>query len=250
VTAPLAGRRFVVTRRPEQAGGLAALLRAAGAEVLEVPAIAIAPPEDASALDAALAGLDRFDWVVFTSANAVQAVAGRPARPAHWPRLASVGPATSRALEQALGRGPDLVPEADFRAEGLAAAFVRAGVAGRRVLLPVSDRARETLEAALRAAGAEVTRVVAYRTVAPADAVGALAAALAGGVDLVLFASPSAAENVALALGPGARLPACAVIGPVTEAAAHSAGFDVAVVAQPSTAEGLVASLVRHFAGA
>jgi len=250
VTGALAGRRFLVTRRPEQSGGLVARLREAGAEVLEVPAIAVAPPADSSGLDAAAAQLERFDWIAFTSANAVQALAQRRPAPAPWPRLASVGPATSRAIEQALGRGPDLVPESDFRAEGLAAAFAGRGVAGARVLLPLSDRARDTLETALRAAGADVVRVEAYRTLAPPGAAGSLAAAFRRGFDLALFASPSAVENVAALLEDKARGLACAVIGPVTEAAARSAGFDVRVVADPSTADGLVASLQRHFGGA
>lgn len=244
----LAGRRFLVTRRAEQSGGLVAQLREAGAVVLEAPAIATAPPEDASALDAELGRAGRFDWIVFTSANAVKAVVER--RPgASWPRLASVGPATSQAIEEALGRGPDLVPDADFRAEGLAAALVARGVAGARILLPLSDRARDTLETALRAAGARVVRVVAYRTVAPPGAAEALAAALSEGFEMALFASPSAVENVVALLGERARGLPSAVIGPVTERAARAAGLDVRVVAEPSTAAGLVAGLVRLYAG-
>ena len=243
----LRGRRFLVTRRKEQSGGLAALLREAGAEVLEAPAIAIAPPEDRGPLDAALLRLAEFDWVAFTSANAVRAVAGRLPAPAHWPKLASVGPATTHAIEEALGRAPDLVPDGDFRAEGLARALTAAGVAGKRILLPLSYRARDSLEAALVAAGARLERVVAYRTLAPAGAAEALRAALARGFDLALFASPSAVENVSAILGDGARGLPAGVIGPVTRDAALAAGLSVRVEAEPSTAEGLVAALARHF---
>lgn len=248
MTGALAGRRFLVTRRPEQSGGLVALLREAGAEVREAPAIAVAGPEDASGLDAALQAVGAFDWVAFTSVNAVKAVAERLPAGASLPRLASVGPATSRAIEEALGRPPDLVPESEFRAEGLAAALVARGVAGARVLLPLSDRARDTLESALRSAGAEVVRVVAYRTLAPPGAAEALAAALADGFDMALFASPSAVENVVALLGERARGLPSAVIGPVTEQAARAAGLDVRAVAEPSTAAGLVASLVYFYA--
>jgi uroporphyrinogen-III synthase len=246
---PLAGRRFLVTRRPEQAGGLVALLRDAGAEVIEAPAIAIAPPEDAGPLEQALSRLADYDWVVFTSANAVEALAGRATSPERrWPRIASVGPATTRAIERCLSRPPELVPEHDYRAEGLAAALLARGVAGLRILLPLSDRARDTLETALRDAGARVDRVVAYRTLPPPGAAEAVERAFALGFDLALFASPSSIENFAALAGARAvGLPA-GVIGPVTREAALGAGLDVRVVAEPSTAQGLVAELARRLA--
>jgi uroporphyrinogen-III synthase len=137
----------------------------------------------------------------------------------------------------------DREPASDYRAEGLLAAFAQAEVGGRRFLLPVSDRARDVLADGLAARGAVVERVVAYRTVAPAEAGPALARALAEGVDVVTFASPSAVESfVALAPSGGASVRA-AVIGPVTETRAREAGLAVVAVAQPSTAEGLVAAL-------
>lgn len=241
----LRGRRFLVTRRKEQSGGLGAMLQEAGAEVIEAPAIAIAPPEDPDVLRAALARLAEFDWVVFTSANAVRAAAeGAPAG-ARWPRLASVGPATTRAIEMALGRGADLVPEGELLAEELARALVREGMAGKRVLFPASDRARATLEQALRTAGARVERVVAYRTIMPAGADEALRAAVEQGFDLALFTSPSAVETVVGVLGERARGLPAGVIGPVTGAAAVASGLDVRVIAEPSTVEGLVESLAR-----
>jgi uroporphyrinogen III methyltransferase/synthase len=242
---PLGGRRFLVTRRGGQAGGLTALLRQAGAEVIEAPAIAIAPPEDEAPLRAALDRLAEFDWVAFTSANAVRAAAEAAPAGARWPRLAAVGPATTRAIEEVLRRPVDLVPDAGFQADGLARALAGRDIAGKRVLLPVSDRARDTLETALREARASVERVVAYRTVVPDGAHEALRAALDRGLDLVLLASPSAVETVVSALGGRARGLAAGVIGPVTRDAALAAGLDVRVVAEPSTSEGLVAALGR-----
>ncbi len=241
----LRGRRFLVTRRKEQSVSLTALLQEAGAEVIEAPAIAIAPPEDPGGLRAALARLAEFDWVVFTSANAVQAAAELAPAGVRWPRLASVGPATTRAIEETLVRGADLAPEGGFRAEELARAMVRDGMAGKRVLFPASDRARETLEEALRAAGARVERVVAYCTIVPAGAEEALRGAVARGFDLALFTSPSAVEAVVGVLGERARSLPAGVIGPVTRRAALALGLDVRVTAEPSTVEGLVESLAR-----
>jgi uroporphyrinogen-III synthase len=248
MTGPLRGRRILVTRRPEQSSGLAAALRDKGATVIEVPLVAVAPPLDRAPLDAALARLDGYDWIAFTSANAVRAVADRVRDLGithSFPRGASVGPATTEAIDQHLPAcAIEMEPLADFRAEGLLAAFPDEAVRARRFLLPVSDKARDVLAAGLAARGAHVDSVVAYRTVPPAEAGPALAAALAEGVDAVTFASPSAVDNfVELAPTIGAAVPA-AVIGPVTEARARSVGLRVLATAEPSTAEGLAAALV------
>jgi uroporphyrinogen-III synthase len=250
VTGRLAGWRVLVTRQTEQARGLADALAAEGAAVVEVPLIEIAPPEDTHALDAAVAAAAGDDWVVFTSANAVRAFAdavrrtgGRAALPA---RVASVGPATTDEIGRCFPRSAvALSPESDFRAEGLAAAFRTIALAGRRVLLPLSSKARGTLPAALRAQGAEVTTVVAYRTVTPADAGVRIGEALARGIDVVTFASPSAVEGFADASPDRKAWPPVAVIGPVTEAAARGRGFDVRAVADAAGAGGLVEALSR-----
>jgi uroporphyrinogen III methyltransferase/synthase len=242
----LAGRRVIVTRRPEQSARLAGELRTRGAMVVEVPLIEVAPPEDGAPLAAAVAAVAGYDWIVFTSANAVRAVAAGGVASDSLPRIASVGPATSEMIREAFpSHAIDREPPSDFRAEGLLAAFADAEVAGHRFLLPVSDRAREVLADGLAARGGLVDRVVAYRTVTPAEAGPVLSRALAEGVDVVTFASPSAVESfVTLAPNGGAGAPA-AVIGPVTEARARAAGLEILAVAQPSTAEGLVAVLAR-----
>lgn len=251
---PLQDRRILVTRRSEQAGSLVEALSALGATVVEVPLIAQAPPADAAPLDHALGRLAGYDWLAFTSANAVEAVADGLARlgaglPAHV-RLASVGPATAQAIaERFTGRSTDLQPPAHYRAEGLVEAFQAHDLAGRHVLLPVSDRARGTLAAGLRAQGAEVELVVAYRTVTPDDARARLERALAERIDLLVLASPSAVEGLVAALGARARGLAVAVIGPVTEEAARQAGLSVRAVASPATAQGLAAAAQRLFGG-
>jgi uroporphyrinogen III methyltransferase / synthase len=249
MTGPLRGRRILVTRRPEQSSGLAGALREKGATVIEVPLIAVAPPLDWAPLDVALRRLEGYDWIAFTSANAVRAVAGRVRSLGLTPRFphgASVGPATTEATHEHLPAcAIEMEPLADFRAEGLLAAFPDEAVRGRRFLLPVSDKARDVLADGLTARGAGVERVVVYRTVAPSDAAPALAQALAEGVDAVAFASPSAVDNfIELAPTLGNAVPA-AVIGPVTEARARAVGLRVVATAEPSTAEGLAIALVR-----
>jgi uroporphyrinogen III methyltransferase / synthase len=247
---PLTGRRIVVTRRPEQAAGLSSRLRDLGATVVELPLIAIAPPAESGPLDAALRALDRYDWIVFTSANAVQAVVARLSdldvgvgSLAHR-RIASVGPATTAALREVLPDVEVAVEPKSHDAQSLADEL--AGKArDARFLLPTSDRARDVLPAALRGAGAMVDVVTAYRTIAPADARERIVEALRDGADLVTFASPSAVESFVAAAPEWAPRLRAAVIGPVTEEACRRAGVEVSVVADPSTAEGLATAIER-----
>jgi len=249
---PLQDRRILVTRRSEQTRSLVDALSALGATVVEVPLIAQEPPEDGGPLDRALGRLASYEWLAFTSANAVDAVADRldqlggklPARL----RLASVGPATAHAIaERFTGRGVDLQPVSRYRAEGLVEAFRALDLAGQHVLLPVSDRARDTLAAGLRAQGARVETVIAYRTVTPGDASDRLQGVLAEPLDLVILASPSAVDGLTGILGERARGLAVAVIGPVTEQAARDAGLDVRIVASPATAQGLTTAAQGFF---
>jgi uroporphyrinogen-III synthase len=226
--------RVLLTRQPEQSAALREGLRELGCEVVEVPLIAIVPPAEPGPLDAALRELHRYDWVAFTSANAVQA--------------ASVGPSTRAALAERLPAATvALEPESDHRAEGLLRAFEGHRLEGRRVLLPASERARDVLARGLRERGAEVMVVAAYGNVAPPDLPARLAAALDGRIDLVTFASPSAVEGF-VAAAPPRPWPPAAVIGPVTEQAARAAGFVIAAQAAPSTAAGLAAA-VRGWMG-
>ena len=249
----LQGRRVVVTRQKSQAGGLAERLQAKGATVLEVPAIDIVPPRDIGPLDEALESLDRYDWVVLTSANTVNAVLSRltvlglyPKLGSEKRRVASVGPATTAALRSSFpeDRGV-LEPKTDFRAAGLLDAFSKERLIGRRMLVPASSEAREELASGLRGMGAVVDVVAAYSTIEPPGLGEAVGRCLEQGFDLALFASPSAVEAFARSAGDrAAGLPA-AVIGPTTEAAARAAGLDVRGVAAPSTLEALVATAER-----
>jgi uroporphyrinogen III methyltransferase/synthase len=253
----LTGRRVVVTRRVGQASTLVEKLQALGAEVLEVPAIEIVAPDDVAPLDDALQSLERYQWIVFTSANAVQAVLGRiavlglaPRLSSRGPHVASLGPATTSALRAAFPADPvALEPESEFRAAGLADAFAAKGVRGKRILFPSSTRARDELPRELRGLGAEVDVVVAYETVEPADLKEKVRACLDVGFDLLVFASPSAVDAFAAAAGGSGRGLPAVVIGPTTARAALAAGFHVRAVAQPSTAEGLVAAAEQALVG-
>jgi uroporphyrinogen-III synthase/uroporphyrinogen III methyltransferase/synthase len=254
----LSGKLIVVTRAPEQAGELARLLEAHGAEVLLCPLVAFGPPPETAALDSALRRLGEFDWLVFSSQNAVRFFEERRRElevALVWgrPRVAAVGPATAQAARE-FGY---CVEHVAGQATGMAlAAELNAKIAGKSVLLPRSDRARPDLPEALRAAGAEVIDVVTYLTIpAGQGEEEALARIRAGEVDAIILASPSAFERLAEQLG-GAALEALtarvalAAIGPVTAAAIRQAGLPVAVVPRNPSAASFVEALAAHFANA
>jgi uroporphyrinogen III methyltransferase/synthase len=244
---PLFGRRIVVTRAAEQASSLAATLRSLGARPIEIPTIRVAPPGDGGAAlrraaDAVTAG--RYQWVVFTSPRAVEALLTllRDARCLAGARVAAIGPGTAAALK-ARGVVADVVP-GHFVAESLLEALP----AGRgRVLLPRAARARQVLPAGLRGKGWEVDVVEAYRTQAGTPGADVLAAAAAS--DAITFTSSSTVTGYLAVAGRDAVPPVVACIGPVTAATAISAGLTVDVVAEEHSIDGLVRSLVGLLSG-
>ena len=254
-TLPLFGRRVLVTRAPEQAAGLSERLAELGALPVEIPTIRAAPLEDGSELDAALADLSRFDWIVFTSANAVRFVferlnaLGADARALHPVLAAAIGRATASALA-ARGVSADFIPDR-AGSDGVADGMARLGVSGARVLLPRSDLADDRLPNRLRQAGADVREVVAYRTEMPESSRPALAEALEAGVDAVALASASAAVNLAALLdGDVRRLDGVAVacIGRAAAAAASELGLKVDIVAQAPSVDALALELAARLA--
>ena len=166
---PLFGRRVLVTRSRTQASRMRQLLEDAGAVAVELPAIAIAPPEDFAPLDDAVSRLSYFDWVIFASVNAVDSVfermdaQGRDARAFGAARVGAIGPATAAALERR-GIRPDFTPSRSVSAAALEelAGYEWSGVS---VLLPAADIGRDELADGLARFGANVERVTAYRTV-------------------------------------------------------------------------------------
>jgi len=251
---PLFGRTVLVTRTREQASQLTERLSQLGAEVLEAPTIAIEPPASYDALDAALGRLGEFDWLVLTSPNGVASMLdrmqalGMDARALAGTRVAAVGPATAKALQERFIR-PDLAPE-EGTTEALGVALGEKGsVKGKRVLLACADIATEDLASILRRAGAGVEEVALYRTVSPAslppEAVDALKA---GHVDWITFTSSSTVENflkLTAALDLKAARAKIAAIGPVTAKTLQTHGLSPTVVARPHTIPGLVEAIVR-----
>jgi uroporphyrinogen III methyltransferase / synthase len=266
---PLAGLTVLVPRARDQAGDFSSLLRARGAEPMEVPTIEIRPVASTAELDRAVADLaaGRFDWVVLTSVNGVAAVRARAEALGHGPaavataRVAAVGPATEAAL-RTWGVTPDLVPEVATTA-ALGAAFPRptggppprparpAGSGSGRVLLARADLANPELGVTLRNKGWAASEVVAYHTVPVGTLDPAARRRLDGGeVDWVAFTASSTVEGFLRGYGgpppPGVRV---AAIGPVTAGTARSAGIRVAATAADHTIGGLVAAIEHAVAG-
>jgi uroporphyrinogen III methyltransferase/synthase len=253
----LEGRVIVVTRAREQASRFATLLEREGARVLVVPTIAIEPPESWAPLDEALAGMARYQWAVFTSVNGVEMVrrrleeAGRGAEALGTARVAAIGPATAGALER-WGVRAEVVPE-EYVAEGLAERLRPLVRPGDRILLARAAHARDVLVRELRARGAVVDEVPAYRTRPATEGASGLRRALeAGQVDVVTFTSSSTVRHFAALFSRedlgrllGAVTVAC--IGPVTRATAAEHGLATRVMPETYTIPALVAAIAAHF---
>ena len=259
-TRPLFGLRVVVTRPRAQAAELVTRLEQMGAESIEVPTIQIVPPKDPAPLDRACAHIGEFDWVVFTSANAVTHFIRRllsgpgDIRDLQGVRLCAVGPATADALAQH-GIRIDLVPE-EYRATEVVRALRQdRDLTGTRILLPRADLARDQLPTTLRQAGANVTEVTAYRTtpvdledVDSPDIYGLL---LERQVDIVTFTSGSSVSNFVKALGTDQAADLLkrvdvACIGPVTAAVATRLDITTTIMPSDYTVPAMVRAIVDH----
>ncbi|WP_395141803.1 uroporphyrinogen-III synthase [Armatimonas sp.] len=246
----MTGKRIVNTRATHQNSRFTALLQSQGAEVIEYPCIAIVPPEDDRPLREALANLAHFDWLLLTSTNTVLALAASyPLAPARLGN-AAVGPATARAAQAYLGLETVLLPET-FTAETLGEALPIHS--GERVLIPASAIARTTLADILRARGAEVTVIEAYRTVPGTGGANVPALLAQKQVDAVTFTSASTVENFMARLsaegGNHADLASVCIacIGPQTAAMAKAHGLQVNVMPTTHTLDGLMEALAKYF---
>ncbi|MYB48115.1 MAG: uroporphyrinogen-III C-methyltransferase, partial [Dehalococcoidia bacterium] len=251
---PLFGKRVLVTRSRTQSADLVDLLERTGAEPVEVPTIEIQPVGDFCKVDAELARLTEYDWVVFTSTNAVEQLFGRldvlgwDARQLHGSRLAAIGTATASALSER-GIVADLISRESV-SQSLIDGLAEQGVAGKNILLPGAEVRPDRLRRGLEGLGADVREVTLYRTVAPSGAGERLAEVLDIGVDVVTFTSSSTVTNLLALLGgdasrlEGARV---ACIGRVTAETARKAGLNVDILAEDSTAGGLVDAIVGHY---
>jgi uroporphyrinogen-III synthase len=248
---PLAGRRVLVTRARHQAGKLSEGLRALGAEPVEVPVLEIQPPEDLAALDAALQSLPAYDWLILTSANTVRALEERAAKlglALHQPpglKVAAVGEATAAAARKA-GFILTFVPDS-YVAESLVKGLI-GHAASQKILLVRAAVARDVIPVALRAAGAVVEVVDAYRNVMPESAPEELRRALAKGIDAATFTSSSSATHLAEAAhAAGIPWPFAGVkavsIGPITSQTMRELGWEPAVEATPFNIPALIAAV-------
>jgi uroporphyrinogen-III synthase len=246
--------RILVTRPDGQAGKLADHLRSRGLAPVVVPTVAIDTTSTAADLDAMLASLEGADWLVITSANGVEALAGRlSANGGRLPdelRIAAVGPATAAAL-RAAGMRVDHVPD-EYVSVAIAGGL--GDVAGMRVVLALADAAAPDLREALVARGALVEEVVAYRTVeGPGTSRDLLHAALQRELAGIAFTSGSTVRGLTRLASPidrgRARILPAFCIGPVTAGEARQSGFFIAAVAISHTAVGLADTIADHFAG-
>jgi len=256
-TKPLFGWRVLVPRTKEQSDEACELLRARGAVPEQVPTIAVEPPRTPQQMERAVKGLvtGRYQWIGFTSVNAVRAIRekfeeyGLDARAFAGVKVAAVGEQTAKAL-RAFGIMPDLVPDGEQSAEGLADAWPAYDDLLdpiNRVLLPRADIATEGLLARLAELGWEAEDVTAYRTVRAAPPPAPVREAIkGGGFDAVLFTSSSTVRNLIGIAGKPHAVTVIAVIGPQTAKTAGEFGLRVDVIADKPSVSSLVEALAAH----
>ena len=256
-TRPLFGKQILVTRARQQASALVKELSALGAECVEFPTIDITPPNDWGPVDQAIADLDRYDWLVFTSVNGVDFFFkrlfenGRDARALSRIRTAVIGPASAQRL-LSFGFKSDIVPKT-YRAESVVEAFEAEHMRGKSVLLPRAAEARPVLPQALKQMGAHVDEITTYRTRRIKDNDGALLSQLENRkIDMVTFTSSSTVRNF-VSLLPAGRVRdllstvTVVSIGPITSQTAADLGVRVDRTAKTYTIPGLIRAIEAHY---
>ncbi len=249
--------RILITRSRHQASELAFELKALGAIPILIPTIEIISPETYAPLDNALAQLDQYDWLIFTSANAVEIFGQRNNRASHsvaqtkLPRIAVIGPATAKAVQE-IGLPVDLTPK-KYIAESLAEALTPYA-RGSKMLLVRAEQARDILPEALSSAGATVTIANAYLNQIPPHSIPALKQLFSNPAtypDAITFTSASTARNlIALLEAADLTLPTgitLASIGPITSQTLRDLGHQPTVEASEPTISALIQSLLHHF---
>jgi uroporphyrinogen-III synthase len=258
VISALSGKRVVITRAARQSVELVENLGKLGAVAILLPLVAFSAPEDFAPLDAALDRLEQFDWIIFTSENAVRAVVKRASVRGNLrnvagrrSRAAAVGPTTAAAAERA---GFFVDYQAQTHSGAALANELGEKLRGQSIFLPRSDRANPDLPQLLKNYGAEVTEVVAYRTVTPVNLDQDKIAAIANAeVDAILFFSPTAVEHFVGVVGKEKlhdlqnRL-ALTAVGPITANVLRQADVDNLLIADDTTADAVIAALQKHFA--
>lgn len=254
---PLFGKRILVTRAQHQASQLSQLLLRRGAVPIEMAAIEIQPLPTTDELDHAILNLKDYHWVIFTSANGVEAFFHRlcalnlDARWLHNLRIGVIGSATASALEQR-GLRADCIPE-KYTSKSMLAQLQGEAMAGCRVLLPRADIAGKGLALGIARLGAGVHEVTAYRTVPNTGGISrGRQMLLAGEIDIITFTSSSTATSLMKTMGKKSKAMDKAIIaciGPVTAATAARVGLRVDIVAQKHTMTGLLEAIEQHYLG-
>ncbi|MGH7466911.1 MAG: uroporphyrinogen-III synthase [Longimicrobiales bacterium] len=250
----LSGRRIVITRARAQAEEMARQLTELGAEVIFCPAIRIADPQNASPFQHAVATLDRFDWVILTSVNGVRAILaelerqGSGAHALAQRRVACVGPTTAAALRHS-GIIAQAMPDQFVGAEIATVLAHRIQAGEQRILLARGAGGNPALPERLRALGAQVTEVEAYRSLPDLEQLEQVRARLRERtIDVITFTSPSTVTYFEAGVGVLPPEVVLAAIGPVTAHRMRELGLIPAVVAPDHTVAGLVQALSSHFA--
>lgn len=253
---PLFGKRVLVTRSESQAGSLARLLYQEGAHVHEIPTIRVEPLEDKSSLDNCIKLLDSFDWIIFTSSNAVEIFfsrlneLGMDSRILYTVKIAAIGSATASDILDK-GINPDFIPEG-FISESVVLGLSEFGVRGANVLIPGAFVRRDTIFKGLEKLGASVTEVPIYTNSVPDGAAEKIQEVFKTGLDIITFTSGSTIKNLIEILDGDVRFfsgVTVATIGPVTSSTALEYGIKVDIEATEHTVVGLVDSIKLYLEG-
>lgn len=255
-TLPLFGKTIVITRAREQSESFIQLLMEKGAEPYSFPVIQTVPPEDWGPLDKALADLNKYNGLIFTSVNGVKFFLQRlkqkekDIRELKGVRIFAIGPKTAQAVQD-LGIRVDVVPE-NFVAESLLESLGKEDVKGKRYLLPRAQVAREILPHTLRDLGAEIDVAPAYQTILPVTLKDDLQSKLQeGNIDAITFTSSSTVKNFMEIVGddlkPLLNKITIACIGPVTAKTAESLGLQVDIIPEEYTIESLTQTIENYF---
>ncbi|MFH0812132.1 MAG: uroporphyrinogen-III synthase [Pseudomonadota bacterium] len=256
-SSPLEKKRIVITRPKNQATDFIKMLKAQGAEPILFPTIQIVPPRDWSELDEAIAKLELYDTVIFTSVNGVNFFfqrlkkKGRDYHSLHNIRIGAIGPRTAEQIER-FHLPVDIIPN-EFRAESMVDALEKDGISGRRFLLPRAEKAREVLPEEIKQRGGYIDVVTAYRTSKGEGNVQEIKVLFQKRlIDVVTFTSSSTVKNFVDLLS-GGTLPdlikGCVVasIGPVTAKTAASLGIKTDIMPEEYTIQGLTEAMVDYF---
>lgn len=256
---PLFGKKILVTRPPGQASEFVGVLHNQGAWTIEFPTIEVEPPDSWADLDAAIAGIEQFDWVIFTSVHGVLFFmerlrsSGKDVRALKGTKLCTIGPRTARELEK-YGVIPDLIPPL-FQAESIIEKMRAEQIVGKKILLPRAAQAREILPEELSRMGAEVRVVPAYKTVRPLRDIERIKRMFEQKeIAVITFTSSSTVRNF---VGMFSRKELAdltngtliASIGPITAETAKEWGLKTSIMPNEYTAPALAEAIVEYFIG-